>query len=146
METTHSRLGRVLKDLAFACLNATLLLILMGLLIYFLAARKLEHVADSFARSVAVVTPLREDMAEIRRSLDALHEAMADRGNGAIPQPQIDALAARIETLHSTLEGLAETPARLLDRAIETGAREATATLMALRSCSPPAGAALPAL
>ncbi len=140
MEKTWSRLGRVLKDLALACLNATLLLLLISMLLYFMAARKMESVTDSFARSVAVVTPLREDVAEMRQGLLALRDAMTAPGRSVTPevQAQLDALAARTQMLQAALEEVSGAPARLLDQAIRTGAQEARATLMVLRACPRP--------
>lgn len=139
MENAPSRAGRIIRDLALACLNATLVLVLLCLLVWYLAANKMEAVAHSLARSAAVVTPLRQDVATMTGTLADLRVAVTEPDTAITPQlqAQMGQLHGRLDALQGQLEGMSLTPALLLDHAIEKAALEVRRTVQAWRSCAP---------
>lgn len=155
MPQTSSRLASTLKSLGLALLNATLLLCLLCLLAYFMAARKMDSVAKSFAQGLVTVTPLKDEVMRMNGELSSLTQEIknlrsqpGDVSSDALfaLQTRLDRLNATTDSMRSTLQGLSGRPEQLITQAIETTAFEVRTGIHDWHSCTPPTTPQVPEL
>ncbi len=140
-------MASTLKNLALALLNATLILLALCLFLGWKLASEISGITASFAENLQIVTPLRENVGEVRSEVAGLRSELADlkRQSGEIVPDVLDridarvtALDARIGAMQSGVTDLIETPEKLIDHAIETGADAMVRGVADLRGCTLP--------
>ncbi|WP_424986530.1 hypothetical protein [Microbulbifer sp. S227A] len=146
-------MGKTLKDLALALLNATLILVALCLVLALMVFNRANSLADSFAENLQIVTPLQEsvqttgaEIAALRTDLAELKDQSGDVSSAAMTrvQDRIEMMQARLDDMMNTVTELRGTPERLLDQAIETAGDQAVMTVSRIRGCVPPETASAP--
>ncbi len=146
-------MGKTVKDLFLALLNATLILIALCLVLALMVFNRANSLAESFADNLQIVTPLQEsvrntgaEVAALRSDLAGLKEQSGDVSSATMArvEDRIETMEARLDEMMATLTELRGTPQRLLDQAIEKAGDQAVLTAGRIRGCVPPDGAATP--
>lgn len=134
---------KILKDLALALINATLILIAICLFFLWQISNTAERVSASFAENLEVLKPLkgevqgvREELAGLRGDLAAL-QAVPGQATDKI-EARMDALSARLDGVQGRMDQLAETPELMMTVAIDRTAEHLAATVKDLRGCTAP--------
>lgn len=148
MSNETSRLGRTLKNLLLALLNATLLLILACLIVAYMLSARLEGIGQAVVRGLASAAPLASEVAGFRAEVAALRadiahlatdpEALGGAGLARV-QDRVSSIETSARDLEARLDGLTVDPYLMVDRAIETGAAELRGSVLAVRECAPDA-------
>ena len=146
---------KTLKHRALALLNATLLLIALGLFLAWLVSSRVDGMLATFASNLELVGPLREDVqamtaevAALRADLASLSSQGGEAGSATMRavQDRIAALDARLTQADARIETLRQAPGELVDRAIErtmtTAASEFARAVNDIRGCGKPQGPA----
>ncbi len=140
-------MGRLLKNLVLALLNATLLLAAVCLFLLWQLSKTVDRIAVDFASNLEIVTPLREEIQATRDEVIGLRADLASLQSGsgeltAETRARIGARSAKIEAqlddMRTSLQDLAGTPERLIDQAITTAAETFGAKAAELRGCTAP--------
>lgn len=137
---------KVLKDLALALLNATLILVALCLFLAWKTASTLDGLTETFAQNLQIVAPLRSDVQNMKEELSGLRQdlaSLASQGGetGQIVlqrvQERVAAMDARVTEVQTRIQTLVDTPEILLDRAIETSADAFARSVSEIRGCQP---------
>ena len=146
MSQTGSRLKKTLGNLLLACLNATLILVALCLLIAFLVVKEVDGLTETFAQNIVSVTPLTDEVAAMNETLTGLREDIAalkaadpeDRMLAAIGlETRLDELQTTADAFRGRVEALSDAPGRALDHVIEKTAYELKTGIRDLQTCAP---------
>lgn len=144
---------KIFKDLAFAMINATLILILLCLFLVWRINVTANALTETFAQNVQVLAPvqadvknmtaelvaLRSDIEAIRLQSGAFESSLALRVDA-----QLDGLESRMTALSASMSPLLENPSDLIDKGIESAIGHAASAIADLRGCvAQPKSAAL---
>lgn len=164
MAETAPTIGRTLRNLILALLNATLILVALCLFLGWRLMATVDDVSDNVTASVETVTGLREDVQALTAEVASLRETVA-----AIDVPRsptsaaaqrianrldefgtrLDAARAETAALRARIETVVNDPGILIDRAVDraivTGATQATLAIARMRGCTPPGAPVDPA-
>jgi chromosome segregation ATPase len=139
-------MGKTLKDLFLALLNATLILVALCLFLSLMLVNRANSLTESFAEHLRTVAPLQESVQEAGAEIAALRADLAALGDqsGEISsatmqriQDRVEEMEARLETMQASMAELRDAPERLVDHAIEKAGEQATATATRIRGCVP---------
>jgi chromosome segregation ATPase len=139
-------LGRTLRNLLIACINATLILIAICLFLGWKMASTINEIPQKFASSVEEILPIRDDLQDIRAEVAGLREELAAAragGDGvaaAVLEPLSDdvaALDARLATFEERLDALQADPSAVIDRMIAAAREGLDELLMEVQGCTP---------
>ncbi len=142
-------MAKTLKDLVFALLNATLILLALCLFLGWKLAQSVDDIRTGFTENLQLVSPLRDqaqgirgELAELRNDLAAIRTQGDSLDSSALQQ--LNAILQRLETLEENLEGtqarlagLVDKPEDLIDYAITTSVDNVTNGLLTVRGCVP---------
>lgn len=121
-------MGRVLKDLALAMLNATLILVALCLFLFWKLSATTERIVENFTDSLGVVAPLQQEVAATREELQALRANVAELAVSATGldhamlmrvDQRLGDLNQRVDGVQDKLTSIREMPDQLLDQSIE---------------------------
>lgn len=98
-------MGKVIKDLMLAVLNATLILIALCLFLAWQLAQTTQAVVDRAAQAVDRVAPVQTELAELNSEISGLRADLAEVRDGAGDQLS-DGVQAASERLEARIEGL----------------------------------------
>lgn len=138
---------KTLRNLLLAMINATLILIALCLFLLWQLSSTAERVTSNFADNLHVLKPVNESIQELnmeirafRSNLMALTTGPSDlTGHGALQvRAQLDALQISAKGMQLALDRIADTPHRLMTKAIETTSDNAASLLIGLRDCQIP--------
>jgi hypothetical protein len=142
---------KIIKDIAVAMINATLILILLCLFMAWRVSSTANDLAASFASNIEVLKPVRgsvEDMtAELAALRDDLQTLRTQGGtlNAAVTQridTRLDALQTQLVGVSGTLEPYLQDPAILIDKGFQSAANHAVSAFADMRGCVPPSQSA----
>ncbi|MEM1341021.1 MAG: hypothetical protein AAGF68_01795 [Pseudomonadota bacterium] len=153
--TPNRRLTRTLGNLALACLNATLILVVLALFLSLRLVGAVERVTETFISAaevqVAQIAPLNEELSAVRAGLTELQAELgalrpADGGqlSNALEavSDSVSQTEAQLVSLNANLTSLAEAvstdPGALIDRAVASAAAEAGQLVANVRGCRLP--------
>ena len=74
-------MGKTLKDLFLALLNATLILVALCLFLFLMAANKANSLTETFAEHLQIVGPLQESVQTTGTEIAALRSDLAELKN-----------------------------------------------------------------
>ncbi len=137
---------RVLKDLFFALLNATLILIALCLFLAWQLSNRVHDLTAAFASNLQIVEPLQQEMqdtrtelAGLRADLATLRDQSGEVSSAALQrvETRVDALESRVDGVLTQAESVVSDPSDLIDHAIQSGANELVESLGRMRGCVP---------
>lgn len=137
---------KVLKDLALALLNATLILIALCLFLAWKTASTMDGLTETFAQNLQIVAPLRGDVQSMKEELSGLRQdlaTLASQGGETSQvvlqrvQERVAAMDTRVTEVQSRIQSLADTPEVLLNQVIETSADAFARSVSEIRGCQP---------
>ncbi len=140
-------MGKVIKDLFLALLNATLILVAVCLFLGWKLMSTVDGVVSNAAANLEVLRPLREEVAGMREEVQGLRSDLATMADGADGisaaaaerlQLRAEALEARMDEVRSQISTSLGSPEELIDHSIETAADAAARSIADLRGCSLP--------
>lgn len=146
-------MAKLLKDLALALVNATLLLAALCLFFAWRLTATVDGMVGTFASNLQVAGPLRQDVQAMTTELAALRTDLAALGSrtGEINSAAMQAVQVRVEKMEArvaqagdTIDALKAAPGELVDQVIETSmqsaARAFSAAVNDIRACVPAEG------
>ncbi|MFC3614932.1 hypothetical protein ACFORG_14270 [Lutimaribacter marinistellae] len=140
-------MGKVIKDLLLALLNATLILVAVCLFLGWKLMSTVDGVVATAASNLELLRPLREEVGGMRDDVQGLRQDLAALVEGAdgLSSAAAQRLSARAEALEARLDAvgtrLSDTlgsPEELIDHTIETAADRAARSIADLRGCTLP--------
>ncbi|WP_425045467.1 hypothetical protein [Primorskyibacter sp. S87] len=139
-------MAKTLKDLFLALLNATLILIALCLFLAWRAADTLDDLTATFAQNLQVAKPLTDEVAAMRTEVAGLREELAQLAaqGGDISAEALNRLNSRLSLVNGRMadvqtrvQGLAQAPEQMVDRAVETTGAEFARRVSEIRGCGP---------
>lgn len=154
MPETSSRFLRVLRDLALAMINATLILVALCLFLGLRLSGRVDAILSNAAQNLVSVAPLREDVqgltaevAGLRDDISALRDNTGEMTSDtarAVTE-RLERFNARLDTVDQRMAALRERvasvnldPEALIDHAIATASAELAASFATLAGCEIP--------
>lgn len=160
MSETTSRLGQTVRDLLLACLNATLILVIVAFVLGLKLLGSIERIGDNLSLQLMDLAPVQQELQNlsgqvsgVRESFDGISQQLTEirETPGAVSsevaarlEPRLAELEARFAELDT---GLAETrakigpsfesPEALVDYAIGSAADRFGAAIAGVRGCVP---------
>ncbi len=160
MTKSSSRLWRALRDLGFAMINATLILIALCLFLGLRLTARIDSLTTTFSQNLISAEPLRTDIlgltaefASVRTELSDLRSQSAALTTGAAVAmtAKIDALDARIGTAQSRVDGVIAQvlsvdldPTEMLENAARVAVDEFATQIAGIGNCTLPGQAVKP--
>lgn len=138
--------GTTIKTLLLALLNATLLLVALCLFLALQLGNRIEDITSSFAENLVTIDPLRQELGAITSEVVGLRGDLAAlrAGSGAMGteaaqniSARLDHLEIRVDEAAQRVDGLLNSPERLVDRAVDRAADQLRQGLGPLRGCAP---------
>jgi hypothetical protein len=138
---------KLLKDLALALVNATLLLVAACLFLAWQLSLRVDGVAASFAENLQLVAPLRGDVQAMTSEIAGLRGDLAalatrtgeiDSAMLAALETRIDGVQVRLTAAGDRFDQLVQAPEQMIDHVIETGATQFSRAVNDIRSCEKP--------
>ena len=138
------KLITVIKDLALAFLNATLILIAICLWLAWQLSDTVSSATSEFAASLVRLQPLRDDVRAMTNEIASLRTDLAAMGQrtGEVGSQAFSAVQERVETLEvrvsgtlTKMETLVAQPDKLIDYAIDQVAISLKSTLSDVLQC-----------
>jgi len=138
---------KLLKDLAVAMLNATLILLALCLFLAWKVGTTVNSVTATFAQNLITVEPLADEVRSAKSEIVALRQdiAAAMSSAGSLNdsarirlQSRTDQLETRIDAMSDAMQQLADLPTTMLDHALEKSAAEVVDGIQDIRDCKPP--------
>ena len=142
-------MAKTLKDLFFALLNATLILLALCLFLVWKVAQSVENVQTGFKENLQVVIPLKEQVQGIRGELEGIRSALVairqqDGTLDTASRAQLNDAMQSLKDMEGKLAGaqsrmleIVDNPEDLINYAITTSAEAISGQYMALRGCVP---------
>ena len=136
-----------LKNLVLALINATLILIVLGLFLAWKVTSQVDTLASNFAQNLNIVAPLREDiqgataeLSSLRADLGALKAQSGALNSARLQnlQDRMESTQAKLEAAQQSVQSLTQAPTTLIDHAIETAADEFAQRVTDIRGCGKP--------
>ena len=137
---------KILKDIGLAMINATLILIVVALLLAWKVTGTADQIVSDFARNLVTIEPLRQDvqdataeLAALRGDLASLRDQSGDVQSASLQriETRLTLMETRMQDARASLATLSQTPARLVDRAIDTAATRVSQEIRDFRGCVP---------
>lgn len=122
-------LGGAVRSLLLACLNATLILVLLCLVAGWMLMREVGGVTDALAASAADLGAVRTELAALRADFAATREA------GSGPDSRLSALNDALQPVVARIEAVEIEPEALISHAIDEAAIALKSTLAEVRGC-----------
>lgn len=147
MAQQGSRVKAAAVNLLVACLNATLILVLLCLMATYWVLREANGLTDMVAQSLVKITPLTDQAAKmndhligLREDIAAFDPALSDISapNALKIQARLDGIQSEMALVRAQLSDMSNTLGTLADYAIEKVAFEVKAGVRDLRQCRPP--------
>lgn len=147
-------MGKTLKDLFLAVLNATLILVALCLFLLLMVLNRANSLTETFAEHLQIVTPLQESVQTTGAEIAALRSDLADLKNQSGEassatmtriQDRVETMETRLADMQGTMAELRGVPERLLDQAITKAGDQAVISVTRIRGCVPADGAGSPA-
>ena len=145
-------MAKIIKDLALALVNATLVLIAVCLFLAWRLGATVEGMTATFAQHLELLAPLRAEVATmtgeiagLRGDIAALSSRTAEVSGARIAalEARIDGVSARLDATEGRFDQLVQAPGQMIDRVIETamqtGATEFSRAVNDIRGCRKPA-------
>lgn len=135
----------ILKNLALALLNATVLLVALCLFLALQITNSAERAAEKFSEAISSLAPVRTEVSDINATLQELRgdvQSLAQRPSvvsddqAAALTAQIETLSNRLEGVDAKLEGLGEVPDQVVTTAIDYVADTVSNGVNAYRNCT----------
>lgn len=126
-------MGKTLKDLLLALINATLILIALCLFLAWKVVSTANGITETFATNLIKLEPVkqevaatREDIAGLRADLAALRANPGGLSDASLArlETRLDAVGARMDGVSATVQEVKQMPYDLTDHAIEKAAQE----------------------
>ncbi len=145
-------MGKVIKDLLLAMLNATLILVALCLFLGLTVVNRANDLTASFAQNLQIVDPLTQELQETRSEVAALRSDLATLRSqtGELStatlqnvETRVEALESRVDDVLTGAENIISDPSDIIDAAIQSSADELVESLGELRGCTPAIDAAL---
>lgn len=142
-------MGKTLKDLFLALLNATLILVALCLFLLLMVANKANSLTETFAKHLQIVAPLQESVQTTGAEIAALRTDLAELKNqsGEVSsatmariQDRVETMEAKLDDMKGSLAELRTVPERLLDQAIKKAGDQAVISVTRIRGCVPADG------
>ncbi|MDU9003864.1 DUF6674 family protein [Sedimentitalea todarodis] len=139
-------MGKTLKDLFLAVLNATLILVALCLFLLLTLANRANSLTETFAEHLQIVAPLQESVQTTGAELAALRADLAEMKNQsgedssatmARIQDRVEQMEAKLADMQGSLAELRAAPNRLLDHAIQKAGAQAVISVTRIRGCVP---------
>ncbi|GAB5469370.1 MAG: hypothetical protein Kilf2KO_24000 [Rhodospirillales bacterium] len=149
MSETGSRLGRTVRNLLLALLNATLILFALCLYLGLELATTVDSVTANISKNLVGVESLRGDFQEMTSEMAALRADLKDSRSqpGGLPSEAADrltdklnAIDARMTAATSNLEAVVSEPTALIDHAVTSAATQIKQAVAEFQSCQAPSG------
>lgn len=146
-------MGKTLKDLLLAMINATLILVALCLVLALMLVSRANSVTETFAENLQIVGPLQEnvkttgaEIAALRADLAELKNQSGNVSSAAMTriQSRVDAIDIRLSNMQTSMQDLRGAPERLLDQAIQKAGDQAVASVTRIRGCVPADAATAP--
>lgn len=140
------RLGHVIKNLALAMLNATLILLALCLWLAWKLSAEIDDITDDFASNLIKVQPLRDDIATLtgqvgllRQDLEQLRGESAGAAEAAIARlsERTDQLDAGLTKVNGLFDRLSADPEALLDQATRSAVSQLANEAQDMMHCLP---------
>lgn len=143
-------MGKTLKDLALALINATLILIALCLFLGWKVLSTANGITETFASNLIKLEPVKAEITATKDEITGLRADLADiRANpGGLSEEALTRLETRLDKVGARMDGVAATvqevkqmPYDLTDHAIEKAATEfeTLAARLAQRRAAAPA-------
>ena len=135
-----------IKNLLLALLNATLILVALCLYLGWMLMQSAEQAADTFASAVGNIAPIRNEVSDVRESVTGLRAdlqllaeqpgILSENAEAAL-ETRVNAIAARLDRLETSLGELADVPQNTVEAAIDRSADRAADLITQFRGCTP---------
>lgn len=124
----HTSLGRTLRNLAVAMLNATLILVAVCLWLGWSTLSAAERVSLQIGEAAQAIVPVRAEITGLTAEIAGVRSDIATLGAGASADgaamvaldTRIAAVEAQLADLNDRLAALGADPEALIDRAVRT--------------------------
>ena len=145
MQNRH--LGRTLRNLGLALLNATLILIALCLWLGWELASSVTTITSDFAASLVSIDPVREEIRELTGELAALRADIATAQNATgefrsqaiqTALDKIGALDEHFTAIGDQLQTIVSQPEVLVNHAIDRATEEMKEGIADMRGCTRP--------
>lgn len=146
MPQETSKLNTALKNLALACLNATLILVFLCVLTFYLAARKLDSISATFAQNLITLTPLTDEVSALNENLVSLkhdfENSQKDLGehreeSSLRLQARLEEIQTNIDLYKDKINGLSDGRTELIDHFVDKVSASIKTGIYEARQCSP---------
>lgn len=137
-------MGKVLKDLLLAMINATLILVALCLFLAWKLSAATGDIVDGFTDSLQIVHPLQQEVAGTREELQGLRAdvvALAESTTGVDRavlvrvEQRLGALNQKVETVQGEIAALRAMPRQMLDQSLEAGSGQFVGFVNDMRNC-----------
>jgi hypothetical protein len=126
-------MGKLIRELLKALLNATLLLLAVCLVFGWMLMGRVQDVTTRVSSAVAEITPVRDRVEALRAEIAGLR---SDLKEGSLPPaPQLDGIELKLNRIEAELAQLRALPATLVQQAAESAAAELTGQIVRLTRC-----------
>jgi septal ring factor EnvC (AmiA/AmiB activator) len=145
-------MAKIIKDLALALVNATLVLIAICLFLAWRLGATVDGMTATFAENLELLAPLRAEVAAmtdeitgLRGDIAALSSQTAEASDASLQalEARIAEASARLDATQGRFDQLVQAPGQMIDRVIEaamqTGATEFSRAVNDIRGCRKPA-------
>ena len=142
-------MGKTLKDLLLALLNATLILVALCLFLGWQLMATVDGITSGFAEKIQIVAPLRDEVKTVRDEITGLRSDLsAIQAKDAIADTEVaqtvsetlaelEQLQAQLRAAQDKIAQITESPDGLINTAIETTADTIADRIIAIRGCNP---------
>jgi len=139
-------LGRTLRNLCLALLNATLILAALCLWLGWRLADTVQNISTEVTRTVAAARPIQSDFQGLTKEVSALRTDIASlRNSSGEPssfelqkyEKRLGEIDARLTSMGQKLETALRDPDALIETAVGAAADELTGFFVDMRSCRP---------
>ena len=142
---------KIIKDLALAMINATLILILLGLFLVWRINVTANTLTESFAQNIQVLKPVQDDVKDMTAELAALRadikaiRLQSGTFSSAVAMrvdSKLNDLETRMASVSVSMTPLLENPSDLIEQGIETAVQQVASAVAGLRGCVPQSNSA----
>ncbi|MGR3617376.1 MAG: hypothetical protein ACU0BB_15245 [Paracoccaceae bacterium] len=138
-------MGKTIRDLLLALVNATLILLAVCLFLGWKLSQTVEDVTDNLKGALISVTPLgdevralHDELQDVRDNVNTLMENRGDRSGERMQalNVQMTQIDTKLTQIRDQLQGLKEMPETVMNTAISTGVDRVMMHAANLRGCT----------